>query len=342
MILNLMLGRKAGGLEQAALDYAQALRAANIAHLSIISAQAWVEQSLQRAQLPTTTLPQWGGWDPLASYRLRRLAKQNGATAIICHGNRALKIALRALSGRIPVIAVAHNYKTKAFHKADACFCITEHARDALATQGMAQDRLIWMPNMVRAPESLPPYISHPVPVIGTMGRFVEKKGFALYLEALGILKSRGLNFHAILGGDGELAPALKSLLTALQLESMVTLPGWVKDKDAFFAGLDVFVLPSHHEPFGIVLIEAMAHGTPVVSTASEGPREILRHGENGFLTPLGDAPALADGIQQLLGDTAFTERLRHQAWQDVRKLYSVEAMAQRLQLAFSALGIKP
>ncbi len=104
-ILNLMLGKGRGGLEQAGVDYAEALAHAGINALTITHPQAWVNPSL--ANLPHTTLSHIASWDIFAILKLRKIAEEKNATAIICHGNRALRVAFTALKGRVPVIAVA-------------------------------------------------------------------------------------------------------------------------------------------------------------------------------------------------------------------------------------------
>ena len=335
-ILNLMLGKKRGGLEQAALDYAEALKLANIPALTVASPGAWVAAQLASANVAHESLTNYGNWDRLAAWRLRMIAKRTNATAIICHGNRAVAIALRALSGHIPVIAVAHNYSTRRFAKADMCFAITQHVKDHLM-QGGAKTILV-MPNMVRLPETTARPAFRTPPVIGSMGRFVAKKGFNHYIEALSVLRARGVAFSAILGGEGEEAEALAELITRYQLQDVVTLSGWVQNKAAFFAGIDIFVLPSLHEPFGIVLIEAMSHGLPVISTASEGPREIMHDGSDGVLTPIGDREKLADAMQRLIADPALAASLGSAGAALVTKEYSMQAMAGRLKNALAAL----
>ncbi|MES2984119.1 MAG: glycosyltransferase [Pseudomonadota bacterium] len=333
-ILNLMLGKKRGGLEQAALDYAEALAHAGIRALTVISPGAWVEAPLVAARVTHESLPNHARWDMLAVWRLRRLAKRTGARAIICHGNRALTLALIALKGRIPVIAVTHNYATRRCARADACFAITTHLAEHLRAAGVTA--ITAMPNMVRphTPAPRPPF-RHP-PVIGSMGRFVMKKGFDTYLHALAIVKAQGVAFRAILGGEGERADALSAYIEHYSLESHVELRGWVKDKNAFFEEIDLFVLPSLHEPFGIVLLEAMTHGVPVITSDAEGPREIVRHGVDAIVTPRGDAQALAEAIITMLDDEAQARALAEAAQQHVAQHYSLAAMATRLQTALA------
>ena len=331
-ILNLMLGKKRGGLEQAMLDYAEALAEAGIASLSVISPTAWVEAPLVTAGLAHQSLSNFGGWDPFAARALRKLAAQQQARAIICHGNRALKLALKACKGRVPVIAVAHNTNTALFLHADACFGVSAHIAAHLAKSSLPNVTL--MPNMVRIPPHTkrPPYRTPPV--IGAMGRLIPKKGFDVFIEALALLRARGVAFHAVLGGEGEQLATLETLIAAHGLDAQVTLPGWVSDHHAFYAQLDCFVLPSRIEAFGLVLTEAMAHQVPVITSDAEGPMSIVHDGVDAVVTPRGDAAALADAIAALLRDPARGRALGEAGRALVERHYTKQAMAARLKAA--------
>lgn len=337
-VLNLMLGKKRGGLEQAALDYAEALQMAGEPTISILAQGSWAAEAFTLAQQPFSTISQRGGWDLLAAARLRKHIRAHGASVLLCHGNRALALALLARTRGVKVVAIGHNYHTKRFHRADACLAITDHGAQALAAKGIAQARIHLMPNMVRPTDVPPRPMFRAPPCIGTMGRFVPKKAFDLFIRACAILKERGIAFEATLGGGGDEEPTLRHMVRDAGLEATLTMPGWVSDKQAWFDALDVFVLPSHHEPFGIVLIEAMDQRLPVIATASEGPREIIQPGENGLLTPLGDAAALADAMAALLADPERARALGEAAKHDVGARYSPQAMAARLREALAAI----
>ncbi len=337
-ILNLMLGKKRGGLEQAALDYAESLACAGIPALTVISPEAWVAAPLVTAGMPHETLRNHSRLDFFAPKRLQKLAARAQATAIICHGNRALTLALRAFHHSPPtthhapkIIAVAHNYSNRRFAQADACIALTDHSAEHLRALGVTHIHHI--PNMVRAAASHARPAFRTPPVIGSMGRFVAKKGFPTFIEALSVLRARNIPFRAILGGEGEDAQAIDALITRYQLQNHITRTGWVTDKTAFYNSIDLFVLPSLHEPFGIVLIEAMSHGLPVISTATEGPSEILREGD-GWLVPKKDPEKLADAITEALYDPLRAVMRGQSAAALVARDYSKEAMAGRLQMA--------
>jgi glycosyltransferase involved in cell wall biosynthesis len=140
--------------------------------------------------------------------------------------------------------------------------------------------------------------------------------------------------FRASLAGDGPERGALENLAVEHGVREALSFPGWVTDKSAFFAGIDLFCLPSHHEPFGIVLIEAMAHGLAIVATDSEGPTQILHDGIDGMIVPRGDAVRLARVLEVLIADRDTAETLGANAYRHVLATYDVPRVGARLDLA--------
>lgn len=332
LTLNLMLGRKRGGLEQVCVDYAEALALAGIPHHTLVARGAWVAETLRAQSLSFDSLRYTGFWNPLAVYGLR--ARSLGATAVICHGNKALKLALRAFSGRIPVIAVAHNGALRLFPKADRCWAVSAHLVAQLQAMGC---RAVWMPNMVRIPEPMAERSPRRTPpVIATLGRFDAKKGFDILLEASALLRDRNIPHRLVLGGAGDEEPALRAQALRLRIAAQVEFFGWVSDKAAFFAAADLFVLPSRQEAFGLALVEAMAYGVPVLASDADGPRGILANSANGMLVKRHDAAALAEGISALLADPDRASAMGASGRAYVTTQFSPAALATRLQQALS------
>lgn len=337
IILNVMFGRKRGGLEQVAVDYHEALSPRHDV-TTVMSSDAWSLGEVQK--LPhgrTYTISPYGDWDPIAAIGLRSLARKTGAEIAICTGNRAVGLGQRALGGIIPVVGVAQNYKLKRFSRCDAGFGPTQDLVRTLQGLGIPANRTFHIPNMVRIPAPLAKP-DNPIPVIGSMGRFVEKKGFAHYIQALGALKRSGAKFKALLGGDGELEQDLRALAHAEGIEEDLTFIGWVVDKSAFFAQLDIFVLPSLHEPFGIVLIEAMAAGLPCITTDSEGPSEITAHGVDGLIYPKGDAAALTKALSDLLQAPDKAAAMGAAARGRTIETYDIKAVGARMDSAIASI----
>ncbi len=151
-------------------------------------------------------------------------------------------------------------------------------------------------------------------PVILGAGRLTAQKDFATLITAFANVRTVRPSRLLILG-EGEERAKLEGLIRALSIEQEVSLYGFTTNPYAFMSRAGVFVLSSAWEGFGIVLVEAMACGTPVVSTdCVAGPAEILENGKYGRLVPVGDGQALADAILAALDNPTAPEVLRARA----------------------------
>jgi glycosyltransferase involved in cell wall biosynthesis len=166
------------------------------------------------------------------------------------------------------------------------------------------------------APLDHPWFAAGAPPVVVAAGRLTKQKDHETLLRAFAVL--RGVRAARLLIlGEGEERPALESLVRALGIGADVALPGFVVNPYPYFARARVLVSSSRWEGFGNVLVEAMACGTPVVSTdCPSGPAEILEHGRYGLLTPVGDARALADAMRHALQRPSPAAELRQRAQQ--------------------------
>lgn len=331
-IANVMLGCGLGGIEQAAIDYSEALTCAGHDVCTIIHPQAMIRKRLEATRIPFETLKNWGAWDIIAVAKLRMMLADLRADFCIAHGNRALSL-LKNATARDKLIAVAHNYKIK-FDNAKIIFCPSHDLLRHVRSQGIAQQNIYRIPNMVR---TNPPFVwreRRQLCVIGTMGRFVAKKGFDIFIQSLSILKSQGMIFRAVMAGTGEEEKNLKALAAEHGIRDIVHFPGWIEDKDTFFDDIDIFCLPSLHEPFGIVLLEAMAHGLPSIATNSEGPSEIIINGHDGIIVEKGSAEQIALSIRQLMDEPVKFRRLSKNAFETVYEHYDIGIVSKQLENA--------
>ncbi len=183
-----------------------------------------------------------------------------------------------------------------------------------------------WHPAMedqARDPVAHPWLHGRVLPVVVAAGRLEAQKDFPTLLRAFARLRQRR-PARLILLGEGCLRPSLQGLARQLGIADDVGMPGFVENPLAYFSRADVFALSSTDEGFGNVLVEAMACGTPVVSTdGPSGPREILDGGRHGPLVPVGDEAALAAAMEALLDDPTPADRLKARA-----REFSVEASA--------------
>lgn len=144
-----------------------------------------------------------------------------------------------------------------------------------------------------------------------SVSRLVEKKGIDLLLHACALLKQRGVTFECRIIGDGEWGPALRKLATQLQLDPMVEFTGALAQQRvrdelrecAVVAAPCLEALDGNLDALPTSLLEALATGTPVVSTTISGIPEIITSGEQGLLVEPGSPAELADAIEQLIQD---------------------------------------
>ena len=110
---------------------------------------------------------------------------------------------------------------------------------------------------------------------------------------------------------------------------------GYRPDAATLCAGFDVQAVPSLAEPFGLVVLEAMVRGVPVVASAAGGIPEIVRHGRDGLLVPAGDAAALAAALEQLLADPERRAQLAAEAGRRVRAEFPAVGMIERIETVY-------
>ena len=331
-----MFSRGLGGIEQAFIDYTEALEQVGHFVAMITHPSAAINAKARMLNASHISLRNLGGWDPVAAYRLGVMLRTLRADAVIAHGNRAITLASKGLhSSGIPLVAVGHNYHFQHLAEADAVFAITRHMQTEITEQtGIAPNRIYHMPNMIRI--GTKPFRSEwsAVPVIAAMGRFVEKKGFDVLLRALCNLHQRGFAFRAVIAGSGQEEQTLKSMAAKLEIAHLVEFPGWVDNPARFMENSDIFVLPSHHEPFGIVLLEAMRAAMPIVTTDAEGPVEIIRHQETGLICPKAQPVAMAEALSTLLANQDYARTLGENAHATAEHYFAIDKAAMRMQEA--------
>ena len=182
-------------------------------------------------------------------------------------------------------------------------------------------------------------------PVVAIAGRLIAWKGQERLLEAIALLRDDGLDSQLLVVGgedpherDGT-ASRLRERSAALGLEDRVTLTGSVPDARPHMQLADVLVNASTPEPFGIVLLEAMALEVPLVAVAEGGPLEIVESGRSGLLVPTGTPADLADGVGALLRDQDLRRRLVAGGRERYESRFSAEQFAREAGAALRAVA---
>lgn len=177
-----------------------------------------------------------------------------------------------------------------------------------------------------------------------SVGRLVRKKGFDILIEAAGYLRERNVPFEAvIIGNDGDHALELRRLIAARGLERHVTLVGPQDQARLFdeYHRAHVFCLPCRvledgdRDGIPNVLMEAMACGTPVVTTDVSGIPEVVEHESNGLLVSAENAPALASALERASRERALMAHMADAARRTARECFDGDHLADRLATLF-------
>ncbi|MBV1701729.1 MAG: glycosyltransferase [Hyphomicrobiales bacterium] len=136
-------------------------------------------------------------------------------------------------------------------------------------------------------------------PMVLACGRLTEEKDFSTLLRAFALIESKDAQLTIL--GEGSLRPALEAQIAQLGLAGRVHMPGYVTDPARYYGRASCLVISSLRETFSLVLVEALAHGLPVISTRCGGPEEILADSRTGMLVPCNDPTTLAAAIQKAL-----------------------------------------
>jgi glycosyltransferase involved in cell wall biosynthesis len=185
--------------------------------------------------------------------------------------------------------------------------------------------------------------------LVGVVGRIkFHRKGQEVLVQAADLLRARHPDVHYVVVGSA--APGneehelrLRSLISTSGLDQTVTLTGDVVDSASVFAALDVAVVPSvQPEPFGCVVIEAMAAGTPVVGSNNGGIAEQIEDGVSGILFAPGSAQDLAQALDRLLTDAEYRQRTSEEGRRRVRNAFSLESTYLSMAALFEELTRAP
>jgi glycosyltransferase involved in cell wall biosynthesis len=204
---------------------------------------------------------------------------------------------LPALRGMRTVLHV-HDVVTRVprhWHGASVVLADSQAVADQL--EGL-DAHVVYCPVELDPPEVAPPWVDGDGPVVGFVGRIEPRKGVLDLVEAAPAIQAGGA--RVVIVGDDPYEPDSR-YLAQVRASSEVEQPGWVDDAAGLMRSLDVLVAPSHQEPFGTVLAEAMAVGTPVVATRVGGLAEVVQDGVTGRLVEPGDPVALAAAVSEVL-----------------------------------------
>jgi glycosyltransferase involved in cell wall biosynthesis len=332
-----MAGRGLGGAETYSADVILRLEEAGVHQCVVMSRKAPRYAELEKAGIRMAPSVLAVKFRPLQRFLLKRLLHKEKPDIVHCWMRRAASL-LPAMPGNPQPKIIGWfggYYDPKHFRRCAVFVGVTRDIVEHMAKNGVPAGRGFFIPTFP-AIATMPPAdrsaLATPreAKVFLTLSRLHPKKGLDTFLRAM-------KNFpdaYAWIAGDGPLRRALEKLARELGISSRVRFLGWRKDRAALLRAANVCVLPSRYEPFGTVILEAWAAGTPLVACRSVGPAAHIENETNGLLVDIGDTQGLANAMRRAANDEELRQHLIEHGYATYNRNYTPEAVIQQwLQL---------
>jgi len=325
-IAHIDTGRELRGGQEQLLSLARGLLRRGHRQLVVCPAGSPLEARARQEGLTVLRLPPF---TPGAVLRLRHRLRTEAFQIIHAHDARGQTLSWLASAG-LPLCRVAsrlvtfpprhpavHRFKyTRTCHGVVA---LSESVRRVLLAAGVPETRMEVIPAGIEVPCELPSAelrrrvraawgVGEDDFVAGHVGAFTAEKGQDVALDAAALVARRLPRFRLVLAGDGPLRTTFATVAKVRLAGEAARLLGFVENLEEFYAGLDLFIMPSRSEAWGLVALHAMARGLPVVASRVGGLPEIVEEGVTGWLVPPASPEALAEAIAAAAADP---ERLR-------------------------------
>ena len=278
----------------------------------------------------------------------------------IVHVHWPFPMALLSLPFKLRFVPIVHSYYTAEIKLAKSLGILggmikilvhTANVRTAISSYvktllGREDIKVIPYASSIRLAKFHKPKDRVKEPIILFVGRLVERKGVDYLLKAARILKDRGLRFKVHIVGDGPERGKLVRLKRELGLEDEVIFKGKVDSESLVneYMSSDIFVLPSivdsrgDTEGLGVVLIEALSFGLPVIATNVGGIPDIVINGETGILVPQKDPEELSSAVEYLLKNWEEAKKLVINGQKRIREYFSTESVVSKILEIYEGL----
>jgi glycosyltransferase involved in cell wall biosynthesis len=300
---------KDGGAETYFLALTEALAADGLPQAAAVRPHAGRVERLTALGLPVLEAGFGGPLDLLTARRIKRFAREQQAGAVVAWMNRAASHAPSGPWGRIG--RLGGYYGLKYYRGFDHLVANTRDIERWIVRRGWPAAKVSYIPNFAAPGKGAPiDRALHDTPasapLLLAMGRLHASKAHDVSIRALAELPEA----YLWIAGSGPLDAELRALAAQVGVDDRVRFLGWRDDASSLYRTADVCLFPSRFEPLGNVIIQAWAHGLPVISAMSDGPAALIRPEQDGMLTPINDVRALALAARRLILDPGLRRRL--------------------------------
>jgi glycosyltransferase involved in cell wall biosynthesis len=307
--------------------------------------------------VPVKLLAFRGDFDPVTIARLARFMKEERIEVVLTNMDKELRLGgiaakIAGVPAVIPRRGIDYPLKNRWHYRfaynvlAARVIANSEATKQALLLNApwLDSERIEVIYNGIEMQPFLQPSqrrlrtewgVSPEAPLLGFVGQLDKRKGIEVLLAAFAHIHRQIPQVRLVLVGRGPLQEMIESEVHRQNWGDAILLPGFIDDVVAVMQAIEILLLPSLWEGFGIVLIEAMAAGKPAISTNTSSMPEIIADGQTGYLVPVGDAEALANRTIELLQDSELRGQFGNAARRRAGELFTLERMIDQLENLF-------
>ncbi len=351
-IVNIILTKVNGGAEKVFLDYCK-VQKQRLNHdvYAIIHEDAPYSNDLDKIGVKYKKISNKFGYhdifainaikDALIEFEADGAVSHAGKASILAR--KAIKKAKRKTGKQIYEICVNHSNNVKRSIGADMVICVNKNIFYKVIDSGQDPKNTAMIHNAIEIDPKQDKFDSKSINfskkelIIGMMGRIDQYKGYSQAILALKKLNQDSSKaFKLKIAGTGDFQSNLEQQIQDLGLENHVEFKGWIDDKKKFFDEIDLFLFPSDNETFGLALVEAIANSTPVITSNTDGAKEIIRPNVDGIIVDLKPnetfSDRIADAISNLTKDEEKAKEMAKNAYERIVKRFSFDNLEMNLR----------
>ncbi len=343
-IVNIILTKDDGGVAKVSLDYANIFKSLGHQTSFITKKNSSFVNKIEKIGVNLNEVNnRFGYFDLIAIKQIAKHLKKLDADLVVAHNSKAIalsKKAIKKLKKKPKLIAINHSTNVKRSIGANLILNVNKEIFYKTVDLGQPYDHSFVVYNGLDFAKDFTQskinLLNKKEIVLGVIGRIDIYKNFSAVINALKILNEKtSQKFVIKIAGTGEEEQNLRKLAENLKINDQVEFLGWIEDGYKFYQEIDIFVLPTLRETFGLVILEAIKHRKPIIATRTVGPSEILRHEKDGLLINIEPKEQMPDRIAKavikLVNNHHLVNDLVNNSYQRALDHFSTEILKQKL-----------
>jgi glycosyltransferase involved in cell wall biosynthesis len=336
-IVQALGSARKGGAERFFIRLVEAFHRRGVEQTVIVRRGHWVQQQLAEAGVATKGVWFGGRFDFLTRRAFTQTLSAARADIVLTWMRRATTACPPGPWAHIA--RLGNYYKLKPYARCDHLVGITPGITEYIRRAGWPGERVSYIPNFVPEYDALPASraaLNTPAdkPLILWLGRMEREKGPDIVIRAL----SHVPRAYLWMAGSGSYEKEVKALAGEIGVADRVRFLGWRDDIHPLLLAADLYVCASRFEAHGNIVLEAWAHGLPLVSARSPGPEHLIEDRKTGLLVANDDAAAMAAGLNELIAQPGFARNLGEAGREHYHSCYSEVAVTGRYLDLFEEL----